>query len=128
RPERAALIARNAVALGVPELRIVTAAAPAALAGLPRPDAIFLGGGIAAPGILEALWAALAAGGRLVANAVTLEGEARLFAFRREHGGALTRLAVSRAEPLGPYHAWRPLLPVTQLAAVKLGGGALASP
>jgi precorrin-6Y C5,15-methyltransferase (decarboxylating) len=48
-----------------------------------------------------------------------LAGEARLLAWQREEGGALTRIAVSRAEPLGPYHAWRPLLPVTQLAAVK---------
>ncbi|HZU91690.1 MAG TPA: precorrin-6Y C5,15-methyltransferase (decarboxylating) subunit CbiT, partial [Stellaceae bacterium] len=119
RPERAALIAHNAAALGVPGLEIVTAAAPAALAGLPRPDAIFVGGGLGAPGLLDSLWAALPPGGRLVANAVTLEGEARLLAWRREKGGALIRIAVSRAEPLGPHHAWRPLLPVIQLAAVK---------
>jgi precorrin-6Y C5,15-methyltransferase (decarboxylating) len=118
-PERAALIALNAAALGVPELRIVGGAAPAALADLPRPEAVFLGGGVGEPGLLECLWAALPPGGRLVANAVTIEGEARLLAWQRTHGGALTRIAVSRAEPLGAYHAWRPLLPVTQLAAVK---------
>jgi precorrin-6Y C5,15-methyltransferase (decarboxylating) len=120
-PARCALIARNAAALGVPELRIVEGHAPAALAGLPEPDAIFLGGGGAATGLIETLWAALAPGGRLVANAVTVEGEARLAAFQAEAGGTLTRLAVSRAEPLGDLLAWRPLMPVTQLAAVKPG-------
>ncbi|MGH7098450.1 MAG: precorrin-6y C5,15-methyltransferase (decarboxylating) subunit CbiE [Stellaceae bacterium] len=119
RVERAALIARNAAMLGVPDLRLVTGAAPAALAGLPRPDAVFLGGGLDTPGLLESLWAALRPGGRLVANAVTLDGEARLFAFQREHGGALARLAVSRAAPLGPHLAWPPALPVTQFAAEK---------
>jgi precorrin-6Y C5,15-methyltransferase (decarboxylating) len=128
RPERAALIAHNAAALGVPGLEIVTAAAPAALAGLPRPDAIFVGGGIGESGLLECLWAALPPGGRLVANAVTLAGEARLLAWHREEGGALTRIAVSRAEPLGPYHAWRPLLPVTLLAAVKPAANFAAGP
>jgi precorrin-6Y C5,15-methyltransferase (decarboxylating) len=119
RAERAALIAHNAAALGVPGLRIVNEAAPAALAGLPQPDAVFLGGGIGTPGLLECLWAALCPGGRLVANAVTVAGEARLRAWQREQGGALTRTAVSRAEPLGAHLAWRPLRPVTQLAAVK---------
>jgi precorrin-6Y C5,15-methyltransferase (decarboxylating) len=58
-------------------------------------------------------------GGRLVANAVTVEGEARLIALRAAIGGTLTRLAVSRAEPVGPFTGWRPLRPVTQLAAAK---------
>jgi precorrin-6Y C5,15-methyltransferase (decarboxylating) len=118
-PARCDLIARNAAALGVPELRIVRGAAPAALDDLPRPDAIFLGGGIAAVGLIERLWAALPAGGRLVANAVTLAGEARLIAGRAEHGGELVRIAISRAAPVGNQLGWRPLMPVTQLVAVK---------
>jgi precorrin-6Y C5,15-methyltransferase (decarboxylating) len=118
-PARAAIIARNAAALGVPGLRIVVGAAPEALDGLALPDAIFAGGGIAEPALLPALWAALPAGGRLVANAVSAEGEAHLFDWHARHGGALTRIAVSRAEPRGAHHLWRPLAPVTQLAAVK---------
>jgi precorrin-6Y C5,15-methyltransferase (decarboxylating) len=118
-PARCDLIARNAAALGVPELPIVRGAAPAALDDLPRPDAIFLGGGIAAVGLIERLWAVLPAGGRLVANAVTLAGEARLLAWRVEHGGELVRIAVSRAAPVGSQLGWRPLMPVTQLVAVK---------
>jgi precorrin-6Y C5,15-methyltransferase (decarboxylating) len=125
-PARAAMIARNAAALGVPGLRIVAADAPAALAGLPPPDAIFLGGGIATPGLLPQAWAQLRIGGRLVANVVTAAGEARLLDWHARHGGALTRIAVSRAEPAGPagrHHLWRPLAPVTQIAAVKAGDG-----
>jgi precorrin-6Y C5,15-methyltransferase (decarboxylating) len=60
-------------------------------------------------------------GGRLVANVVSTEGEARLIDWHARHGGALTRIAVSRAEPAGPHHLWRPMATVTQLAAVKPG-------
>ena len=118
-PVRAGMIARNAATLGVPELWIVAGAAPGAFAGLPQPDAIFIGGGIAADDLLAVAWRSLKPSGRLVANVVTTEGEARLLDWHARHGGALTRIAVSRAEPVGPHHLWRPLAPVTQLAAVK---------
>jgi precorrin-6B C5,15-methyltransferase / cobalt-precorrin-6B C5,C15-methyltransferase len=121
--ERCAFIARNAIALGVPDLQIVAGQAPAALADLPRPDAVFLGGGIGDGDLLETLWDALLPGGRLVANAVTVGGEAHLLEWQARHGGMLTRLAVSRAAPIGPHLGWRPLMPVTQLAAVKPGDG-----
>jgi len=124
-PERAARIARNAAALGVPGLHIIAGRAPQALAQVPaelaQPDAIFVGGGIAAAGLLPALWVVLRPGGRLVANAVSLEGERALLAWQAQHGGELTRIALSHAEPLGGRHAWRPQLPVTQLAATKPG-------
>ena len=118
-PARAAVIARNAAALGVPELRIVVGTAPEALEGLPRPQAIFIGGGIGTAGLLPHAWASLLPGGRLVANVVTTEGEERLLEWHAQRGGVLTRIAVSRAEPVGPHHLWRPLATVTQLAAVK---------
>ena len=118
-PTRAAVIARNAAALGVPELRIVVGTAPEALKGLPRPQAIFIGGGIGTAGLLPHAWASLLPCGRLVANVVTTEGEERLLEWHAQRGGVLTRIAVSRAEPVGPHHLWRPLATVTQLAAVK---------
>ena len=120
-PERAAIIAHNAASLGVPSLCVVRGTAPEALAQLRPPDAIFIGGGIGTPGLLATAWANLLPGGRLVANVVTAEGEAHLLDWRARHGGALSRIAVSRAEPVGPYHLWRPLAPVTQLAALKPG-------
>ncbi len=116
---RAAMIARNACALGVPQLRVVLGHAPEALAGLPPPDAVFVGGGVAAPGMLPAMWAALRPGGRLVANVISSEGERAILEWQATHGGDLLRIAVSRCEPLAGHQAWRPLMPVTQFAAVK---------
>lgn len=119
-PARAARIGRNARALGVPRLQVVEGTAPAALKGLrPTPDAVFVGGGVAEPGLLGACWKALRPGGRLVANTVTLEGEARLIEFRATHGGELARISVARAEPVGSLDAMRPLMDVLQLAVVK---------
>lgn len=113
-PERAARVARNASAFGVPHLAVVEGAAPAALAGLPQPDTIFLGGGGSEPGVIDAAIAALKRGGRLVANAVTLEMEAVLLSEHAKHGGTLTRIEISRAGPVGGMNGWRPAMPVTQ--------------
>ncbi|MGN6538145.1 MAG: precorrin-6y C5,15-methyltransferase (decarboxylating) subunit CbiE [Mesorhizobium sp.] len=113
-PERAARIRRNASAFGVPHLKMVEGTAPEALAGLPAPSAVFIGGGGSDEGVLEAAIAALPARGRLVANAVTLEMEALLIATQARLGGDLTRIAVSRAGAVGSMQAWRPALPVTQ--------------
>ncbi|WP_369373477.1 precorrin-6y C5,15-methyltransferase (decarboxylating) subunit CbiE [Streptomyces sp. cg36] len=118
-PVRAERITRNADRLGVPALRVVTGAAPAALERLPRPDAVFVGGGLTAPGLLDACWQALAPGGRLVANTVTLESEALLADAHRRHGGELVRLAVAHAVPVGGFTGWRQAMPVTQWAARK---------
>ncbi|WMX46189.1 precorrin-6y C5,15-methyltransferase (decarboxylating) subunit CbiE [Streptomyces roseicoloratus] len=118
-PERAARITRNAAALGVPGLDVVTGPAPAALAGLPVPDAVFIGGGLTAPGLLDACWDALPAGGRLVANTVTLESEALLAERYRRHGGELIRLAVASAVPVGGFTGWRQAMPVTQWSVTK---------
>ncbi|WP_406133557.1 precorrin-6y C5,15-methyltransferase (decarboxylating) subunit CbiE [Streptomyces zaomyceticus] len=117
--ERAARIERNADTLGVPGLRVVTGPAPTALAGLETPDAIFIGGGLTAPGLLDACWDALPAGGRLVANTVTLESEALLADRYRRHGGELIRLAVAAAVPVGGFTGWRQAMPVTQWSVTK---------
>jgi precorrin-6Y C5,15-methyltransferase (decarboxylating) len=112
-PERAARITANAASLGVPGQRLVEGRAPLALAGLPAPAAIFIGGGLTGDGLLETCLDALTPGGRLVANAVTLESEAVLSAAHAKLGGELTRLAVHRAAPVGGFTGWRPQLPVT---------------
>ncbi len=116
---RVDLVAQNALALGVPQLQVIGGDAPAALADLEPPDAVFIGGGITSSGLIEMCWRALKPGGRLVANVVTVAGEAAVLAGRDTHGGALSRLAVSVAEPLGERLAWRALRPVTQWQASK---------
>jgi precorrin-6Y C5,15-methyltransferase (decarboxylating) len=119
RADRAARIARNAAALGVPGLEIVHGQAPAALAGLAPPDAIFIGGGASEPGLLDHAIAALRPGGRLVVNAVTLVTEALLIERHAALGGDLVRIAIARAEPVGGKTGWRPAMPVTQWTWIK---------
>ena len=120
-PGRSARVAANAARLGVPGLSVVTGAAPAALDGLPAPDAVFIGGGLTRPGVLSACWRALGPGGRLVANAVTLETESAVLDGWRRLGGDLTRIEVSRAGPVGSFTTWRPALPVVQWRVTKAG-------
>jgi precorrin-6Y C5,15-methyltransferase (decarboxylating) len=118
-PERAARIARNAAKLGVPGLRVVTGRAPEALAGLPAPDAIFVGGGVTRDGVLDACLAALRPGGRLVVHGVTLQAERLLTDAYLRHGGELTRIAVETAAPLGSFTGWTPARTVTQWALTR---------
>lgn len=115
RADRRTMTAQNAAALGVPHLDIREGRAPEALAGLPPADAVFIGGGLSGATI-DASVAALKPGGRLVANTVTLESEALLFAAHARLGGTLTRIAIAHAEPLGALTGWRPAMPVTQWA------------
>ncbi|GGE89064.1 precorrin-6y C5,15-methyltransferase (decarboxylating) subunit CbiE [Stappia taiwanensis] len=116
---RRATARANAAALGTPGLELLDATAPEGLAGLPSPDAVFLGGGLTAPGILDAVMESLRPGGRLVANAVTLESEAVLLAAYTHFGGDLCRLSIARAAPVGSLTGWRPLMPVTQWSLIK---------
>jgi precorrin-6Y C5,15-methyltransferase (decarboxylating) len=118
-PTRAAMIRDNAAALGTPNLQLLEGEAPEALHDLPRPDAVFIGGGTGRDGVIDVAWNALQTGGRLVAHAVTVESELALAAGFHAHGGELTRLSVQRLEPIGALHGWKPLMPVTQWRAVK---------
>ena len=119
RDDRAARIARNAATLGTPGLRLAQGSAPAALEGLPMPDAIFIGGGATAPGVFEAALQALRPGGRLVANAVTLETQAELMRRFNTLGGDLTQFSIARAEKVGAFHGFRPAMPVVQWSYQK---------
>jgi precorrin-6B C5,15-methyltransferase / cobalt-precorrin-6B C5,C15-methyltransferase len=118
RADRRAFAAANAATLGTPGLKLIDGRAPEALADLPAPDAVFLGGGITEQ-TFDTVWLSLKPNGRLVANSVTLQSEAILLALHARHGGELTRLAVSRAEAVGPRMGWRPFMTVTQWSLVK---------
>ena len=113
-PARADRIGRNAARLGVPDLEVVVGRAPDALADLPDPDAVFVGGGATAPGLLDTCRARLRPGGRLVVHGVTLETERLLTEAYAEQGGELTRLSVERAEPLAGFTGWTPSRAVLQ--------------
>ena len=118
-PARRAMIEANASRLGVPELTLVKGRAPAALKGLETPDAVFIGGGLTREGVFDAAFGALKPGGILVANSVTVQGEAKLLALAPLHRGTLSRISVSRAEPVGSFLAFKPMLQVTQLIIRK---------
>jgi precorrin-6Y C5,15-methyltransferase (decarboxylating) len=116
---RAARIARNAAGLGVPDLAIVQGSAPAALRDLPPPDAVFIGGGATAAGVIDAAREALRSGGRIVVNGVTIETQAILIDRFRTLGGSLKTIQIAHADAVGGFHAMRPALPVTQWSACK---------
>ena len=116
---RAARIARNAATLGATGVRVITGGAPAALAGLPTPDAVFVGGGAGTDGLLDTCWQAIGPGGRLVVHAVTLETEAVLVDRHARQGGELIRLSVERVEPLGSFRGWVAARPVVQWSVTR---------
>lgn len=115
RAERAATIRSNAMRLGVDRLAVVEGMAPQALAGLPTPDAVFIGGGLS-QAMLDHLTDVLPKGSRLVANAVTLESEGLLAQAQARYGGALLRVELAEAGALGGKRGWKSAYPVVQWA------------
>ncbi|MEM1298307.1 MAG: precorrin-6y C5,15-methyltransferase (decarboxylating) subunit CbiE [Pseudomonadota bacterium] len=126
--ERLAIARENALNLGAPRLELMQASAPEGLDHIPapegtkpdlrRPDAVFIGGGLSED-TFERCWAALREGGRLVANAVTLQSETVLLALYAKHGGELSRIQTATASPVGGLSGWRPAMAVTQWALIK---------
>ncbi|MFG1920951.1 precorrin-6y C5,15-methyltransferase (decarboxylating) subunit CbiE [Cryptosporangium sp. NPDC048952] len=119
RPDRAARLSGNAASLGVPGLTVEVGSVPEALSDLDPPDAVFVGGAVTVPGVIETCWNALKPGGRLVVNAVTIESEAVLARWQASSGGELTRISISRAAPVGGFLGWKPMMPVTQWVVTK---------
>jgi precorrin-6Y C5,15-methyltransferase (decarboxylating) len=119
REDRLGTARANAHSLGVPHFDLRLGTAPDALKELPTPDAVFVGGGASREGVLDAVWQALPPGGRLVINSVTLETEAILIARQARHGGALLRLSIERAGPVGGLTGWRAAMPVVQWSVTK---------
>ena len=119
REDRAVRIRENATRLCAPNLKVIQGTAPATFASLRSPDAIFMGGGVGNDDLFDACWAKLSPGGRLVANAVTLQSEASLVARHTLYGGDLMRMTVSRADLIGGLYGWRPMMPITQWTVTK---------
>ena len=115
--QRRQRIAANAMAFGA---RVeVHFDAPEAFDFVPPPSVIFVGGGLTQPGLLDACLDHLRPGGRLVANAVTVESEGVLAQWYSQLGGELRRFQHYRGEPVGTFTGWRPALPVTQWSVTK---------
>jgi precorrin-6Y C5,15-methyltransferase (decarboxylating) len=115
--ERRKRIVQNAIAFGA---RVeVQSDAPKAFDVVPPPAAIFIGGGLTRPGLLEACYGRLPTGGRLVVNTVTVESEAVVAGWYSRYGGELVRFDYQRGEPLGGFTGWRPAMPITQWSVTK---------
>ena len=126
--DRVQMIAANAAALGVPHLEVVTGEAPESFGKRPPPDAIFIGGDVGNDNLFDACWSALKPGGRLVANAVTLDGEHALYSRHLQLGGELARIEVSTLERVGGHRAFRPRMAVTQWLVTKAVHGLVVNP
>jgi precorrin-6B C5,15-methyltransferase / cobalt-precorrin-6B C5,C15-methyltransferase len=121
REDRAANIRKNAAAFGLSHrITIANGSAPAALSGLEKPHAVFVGGGLDAA-MFDSVWSLLPESARIVAHSVTLETEALLAELQLRHGGHLMRVEISYAAPLGRFRAWEAPRPVLQWSAVKDG-------
>jgi len=119
REDRAGNIHANAAGFGLAHrIKVITGRAPAVLVDLDKPDAVFFGGGLDAA-MFARVWALLPDGTRAVAHSVTLETEALLTELHSRHGGALMRIEVARAAPLGGFRSWEASRPVVQWSAVK---------
>lgn len=122
RTDRLERVKRNAANFGVPHLQCVLGEAPPVLEGLAAPDAVFIGGGATTPGLIATVQSALRPTGRLVVHAVTVSTESALANYQSTYGGSLTRVAISRASPIGKKPdmlGWRTAMPVTQWVWVK---------
>jgi len=118
REDRAANIRNNAASFGLlHKIDVIAGRAPAVLAGLAPPQAVFFGGGLDSV-MFDAVGALVPAGTRLVAHAVTLETEAVLSDLQRRHGGELMRVEIAHAAPLGTFRSWEAVRPVVQWSAV----------
>jgi precorrin-6Y C5,15-methyltransferase (decarboxylating) len=126
--ERLQMIAVNAAALGVPNIEIESGEAPATFARKAPPDAIFMGGDVGNDDLFDACWSALKSGGRLVANAITLDGEHALYSRHLQLGGELTRIDISTIDRVGGHRAFKPRMTVTQWVVVKAMHGLVVSP
>lgn len=118
-PDRAARARSNAASFGLEHRYALTEVrAPEGLADLPPPDVVFIGGG-ASDEVLQAVWARMPQGARLVMNAVTLETEALLYAAQIRHGGTLMRIDLAEMGALGGRRGWQPARPVVQWSVTK---------
>ena len=112
--ERVSNIRSNAASFGMNHrLTVHHGHTPDLLASLPKPNAIFVGGGFDLA-LFAQLLATAPQGTRLVVNAVTLETESALLQLHAQHSGELLRIELAQAAPLGRMHGWQPSRPVVQ--------------
>jgi precorrin-6Y C5,15-methyltransferase (decarboxylating) len=120
-PERLEHLGVNRERFGVvANLHIVPGHAPEALTDLPDPQAVFIGGSNGGlRELLDAVWARLQPGGRLVASAVTEDSRVELHGFVGDRAAEWTELSIARGERLAGQRVMRPYLPVLLMKLEK---------
>ncbi|HEU4726473.1 MAG TPA: precorrin-6y C5,15-methyltransferase (decarboxylating) subunit CbiE [Kofleriaceae bacterium] len=124
-PEGVAICEDNARAHGADNVQVVAGRAPEALAGLPDPDAVFVGGSKGSmTAIVDAALDRLRPGGRLVVTAITLENAGEAYQAIRGRGlvPEVTLLQIARAEPLARYLRYEALSPIQMFAVTRPEG------
>ncbi|MGL4235316.1 precorrin-6y C5,15-methyltransferase (decarboxylating) subunit CbiE [Tabrizicola sp.] len=118
-PARAARARANVEAFGLSHRHhLHEARAPEGLDALPKPDAVFIGGG-ANDALLTGLWEIIPQGARLVMNAVTIETEALVLDWSARHGGHLLKIELSEPAAIGRKRGWRAALPILQWSVTR---------
>ena len=118
--ERISAMKLNAKNLGTADLIIIEGDYHSVKDEIPfLPDAIFIGGGTSDMSLLTSAWDLLRPQGRIVINAVSIEAEQTLLAFRQEVGGKLSRISIERSAPVGNFSALKPLFSVVQFVGEK---------
>jgi precorrin-6B C5,15-methyltransferase / cobalt-precorrin-6B C5,C15-methyltransferase len=121
-PEGVEICRDNVRTHAVDNVRVVAGRAPEALAELPDPDAVFVGGSKGSLAeIVDVALARLAPGGRLVINAITLDNVGEAYTCVRASGREpeVLMLNVARAEPLARYMRWEAQNPIHIFAVTK---------
>lgn len=117
-PARADRAAQNAANLGLPHFQVLQGLSADLIDNLPRPDAVFIGGGLGRA-LLDQIWSQIPDGCRLVAHAVTLESESILVEAASRLGGDLLRIELAEAAPLGRFRGWKSAYPILQWRVEK---------
>ena len=118
-PEAVELIRSNVAKFDARNVSLISGSAPEALAGLPEPDAVFVGGsGGRLSEILETVGRRLRPGGRIVVSCASIETMASGAAALRERGFAVevTLVQASRSKDLGGLTHLEALNPVFLVA------------
>lgn len=121
-PESVAICRENVQRHAVDNVQVTEGRAPAVLAELEDPDAVFVGGSKGAMReMLATCFSRLRPGGRLVVNAITLDNVGEAYAAFGELGivPELTMLNVSRGVPLARYLRYEAQNPIHIFAATK---------
>lgn len=121
-PEGVAICKENLLTHRIDNVTVIEGLAPAALNGLPRPDAVFIGGSKGnLRDILELSLTQLNDGGGLVVNAITFENVQEAYSYFKEKNlnPEVVLLNVARGEPLARYLRYEALNPIHIFAVRK---------